>query len=378
MSQKLLSICIPTYNREDSLKRLLDDLVLQALEFRQEIEICISNNHSVDNTREVVMIFKKQFPDLIKYNENEENLGFDKNLLEVIIMAEGEFVWTLSDDDLIIKNGLREIIKFIKENKDKNVGGMALKDDSYLVNVKTGERIKYHSSVDKNKLEIYEGVGLTGILQEDVPYKFLSVLIFNNKLLKKILKENWDLAEKGIGSYYLHSWLYLLLFILNKEAKYCVLNKAIVISLDTKTKYKFLMEDYFKLIYKGKIELFDKLLSVIDKKDREIIKVIKKSRGHSTLSIMYAMALFKAFKVANYKSCVKCAKLSFEYLSFVNALFVSIFLIIILIIPSVVVKKVCKLSLKLRFKSKEERESNWLETCVAFNYWNRGNRSIVG
>ena len=377
MNQKLLSIAIPTYNRADCLKRLLNNIMPQILKFRDTVEICISNNGSPDNTKEVAMIFKEKYPDLIKYRENEKNLGFDKNFLEVVRIAEGEFVWPFSDDSLFAENGLEEVISFLKENKDKKIGGMVVKDSSYIVDERTGKQTKYHSSVDKSKPEKYGGLNFIEMVQDSVPYQGLCSLIFNNKLLQKILRENPDLVEKGIGSYYLHSWLFLLLFLLNREARYYVLNKTIMISPDTLSKYKFVMEDHFQLLYKGRIEFFDNLLSVTDKSDKDVVKALKKLRGYPIFSIMYNVALFKAFGIANFSSSIKCIKLSFKHLSFFYALLISTFIIVILMIPSNIAKKLCKLALSLRLRTKEQIESAWMGVCITFTYWNRGNRRII-
>ena len=362
----LLSIAIPTYNRADCLKRLLNNIIPQALEFKDNVEICISNNSSTDNTREVVLNFKEKYPDLIKYNENEKNLGFDRNVLKVVNMAEGEFIWTCSDDDLLVKNGLKEIIEFLRENKDKKMGGMIIKLSSYTVDVRTGKRIKYQSSVDENKPEMYGGLSFVEILQDDVPYQGVSLLIFNNRLLKKILREKQGLVKKGIGTNQFHSWLFFLLFLLNREAKCYILNKSIAISPDTISKTKFMMEDYVNLICTWKIKFFDNLLSIIDKSEKDIIKAVKKLRKHPILSIIYITALYKSFGMANYTSCIKCINLSFKHLSFVKALFISASLIIILMIPSSLLKKMCKFYLRFRLRTREEIEFSWLQTCVGF------------
>ncbi|MFH1671327.1 MAG: glycosyltransferase family 2 protein [Candidatus Portnoybacteria bacterium] len=372
MSQKLLSICIPTYNRADCLKRLLNNIIPQILEFKEEVEICISNNGSTDNTREIVMNLKEKYPDLIKYNENEENLRFDRNVLEVVNMVQGEFVWTCSDDDLLVKNGLKEVMRFIMENKDKKMGGMVIKFSSYIVDARTGKRIKYQSSVDENKPETYGGLSFVEILQDDIPYQGLSVLIFNNRLLKKIIREKQDLVKKGIGTNQLHSWLFFLLFLLNKKAECYVLNKSIVISPDTMSKTKYMMEDYVNLIYTWRIKFFDDLLLIIDKSEKDIIKAVKKLKGHPIISIIYIMALYKAFGAANYTSYIRCIKLSFKYFSFLQALLTSVSAIIILIIPSRMLKKLCKLSMRVRPRTRKKVESTWLETCIAFSSLSRG------
>jgi len=366
-SRILLTIAIPTYNRATPLKRLLDNIESQASEFKDKVEICISNNGSTDNTREVVLNFKEKYPDyLIKYSENEKNLGFDRNILKVVSMAEGEFVWPLADDELIVKNGLEEVIGFIIENKDKEMGGMVVKFSSYVVDARTGKRIKYQSSVNEDKPEMYGGLSFVEMLRDDNPYDGMSLLIFNNKLLKKILREKQDLVKRGIGTYQFHTWLFLLLFLLDREAKCYVLNKSIAISPDTISKVKFSMSDYFVWIYRGRIQFFDNLLSIIDKSEKDIIKAVKKMRKHPMLGIIYVMALYKAFGVADYTSCIQCIKLSFKYFSFVKAFSILISLIIILMIPSSLLKKMCKFYLRFRLRTREEIEFSWLQTCVGF------------
>jgi len=365
----LLSIGIPTYNRAGFLEELLSNIAPQMSEFKGIVELCISNNHSKDNTREIVTKFLKRYPNLIKYNENKENLGFDKNVLKVINMAEGKFVWTFSDDDSIAKDGIKKVIKFIEENGSKRIGGMAVKDASYRMDTKTGEKIKYHSSVDKNRLTTYGGSGISGIIRGDIPYRFISVLLFNKELLKKILEEKPDLVKKGIGSYYFHSWLYLLLFLLNEGFQYRVLNEEIVITFDAKPKYKFVIEDQFELIYKGNFKFFDNLLAAVKKSDKNIIKVIKAKRRRAKFLIIPVMMLFKIFGIKNYASNFRCLKLSFKYFSFFDAVLISIFSIIILIAPVFLIKKTYKLYLRIRLGSKAE--SDWLETYTQFTYWNQ-------
>jgi len=372
-NQRLLSICIPTYNRADCLKRLLDNIIPQILESEEGVEVCISNNGSSDNTREIVNNFKEKHPDLIKYNENEENLGFDRNVFRVVNMAEGEFVWTFSDDDLIVKNGFKEVIRVIIENKDKEMGGMVVKFSSYTADRETGKQIKYQTSVDENKPEMYGGLSCLEMLQDDNSYQGMSELIYNNKFLQKILKEKQDLVKKGIGTHHLHAWLFFLLFLLNREAKFYVLNKIIAISPDTISKAKYMMDDHLELLYRGRIQFYNNLLSIIDKSEKDIIRAInKKLRRRPILSIIHIIGLYKAFGEATYTSSIKCIKLSFKYFSFVKALSILMFLIIISIIPSRLVKKLWKFSLRFRSRTKEKTEFTWLETCIAFGSWSQG------
>ena len=102
-----LSIAILTYNRASSLENLLNNILPQAKISKEGVQVCISNNGSEDNTREVVAGFQKKYPDLIKYNENKENLGFDANMVKALEMSDGNFGWTFGDSSLYRTNYCR-------------------------------------------------------------------------------------------------------------------------------------------------------------------------------------------------------------------------------------------------------------------------------
>jgi abequosyltransferase len=60
--EPLLSICIPTYNREKYLKRLLDSIVCQK-EFTDtdDVEIVVDDGPSTDNTETMVKEYIKKY-----------------------------------------------------------------------------------------------------------------------------------------------------------------------------------------------------------------------------------------------------------------------------------------------------------------------------
>lgn len=366
-SKVLLTVAIPTYNRAALLENLLNNITFQLPGLQNKVQILISNNASSDNTREVAMRFKKKYPDLIKYNENETNLGYDRNILKLIFLSEGKFIWTFSDDDLMAEDGLKRVVNFITGLENKNIGGIVVKDVSYRIEKETGEKIKYHSSVDNKKPEAYRETAVNNILQGNVPYRFVSVLIFNSQLLKEMMAENPEFVEKGISSLYFHSWLYLLLFVLKREAEFWIMNQEIVVSPDALPRYKFIMEDHFELIYRGNYKFFNDLLSIVAKTDKEVLRAIKKKKQRSNFGLILAMFSFKTFGLANFVSGAKCIRLAFKHFPFLNAVMISLSLAVILIIPSFIIKKLYKIYLKIRFGA--EAESVWLETYTQFTYW---------
>ncbi len=110
-----LSICIPTYNRASHLENCLSSLIQCGLSKQSEVQICISDNCSTDDTKRVISEAGKFLT--IKYRVNLSNLGFARNLLEVVQMADGHFVWVLGDDDLLMPGAWKKVVELIRVHK---------------------------------------------------------------------------------------------------------------------------------------------------------------------------------------------------------------------------------------------------------------------
>lgn len=349
MEQKLLSICIPTWNRASVLERTLNNIISQALEFKDKVEICISNNGSTDNTKEVVMKFKEKHPEiLIKYNENERNLGPDKNLLKAIDMAEGDFAWTSSDDDSIANNGVKEVINFLERIKDKNVGVVLLNaQGSYFDEEKNAMRLTT-GFIDENTLGDFEMGAEDAVNRLDSGG--ISVLIFNNKLLKKIFRESYELVEKGIGLFYMHTWLYFLIFVLDESRKRYLLEKPVVTGgwAESEPYYiKNSVEREFLFVYYV-ITMFDMLQSITT--NTNFISSFNKLKRHAKIDFIYTrLALYKAFNKLNYISYFSCIRLFFSCLKFIDALLFSLSFMIISIAPSFILRGLCKTAKKIKY-----------------------------
>lgn len=112
MKQIILSICIPTFNRDRYLNKLLESLEVIDKNFIEYIQICISNNFSNDNTENVVKKFNQKFN--IKYRNQKSNIGAAANLRYVYLLADGQWVLAIGDDDLITKE-INNFYRFIRD-----------------------------------------------------------------------------------------------------------------------------------------------------------------------------------------------------------------------------------------------------------------------
>ena len=110
-----ISICIPTYNRAVHLTNCLHSIILNRSRSEIDFQVCVSDNCSTNETELVVR--SAQASIAIKYHKNTKNLGIPKNFINVVDMADGEFVWLIGDDDLLLPNALEELDKLITRNQ---------------------------------------------------------------------------------------------------------------------------------------------------------------------------------------------------------------------------------------------------------------------
>ena len=116
MKNKILSICIPTYNRIECLNNCLNSILIAKKNFNFNFEVCISDNGSEADVHSLV---KKYNQDLeIIFNKNESNLGLGVNILKSVSLAKGEFVWILGNDDLLLPDTFFHLNRLLKIDGD--------------------------------------------------------------------------------------------------------------------------------------------------------------------------------------------------------------------------------------------------------------------
>ena len=119
MFKNKLSICMPTYNRAFLLEKTLLQTISQIIQegLISKVEVCISDNHSTDDTQKVVSNLQAGRVN-IKYHQQPENLGFSQNLHSAILMAQGEYILLQGDDDLLKDGALKVIMAAIDTQKN--------------------------------------------------------------------------------------------------------------------------------------------------------------------------------------------------------------------------------------------------------------------
>lgn len=113
----IISICIPSYNRPEQLLRLLESIDCKEDNLIQ-IVICEDMSPKRNEIKSTVNRFIEKTSYNVKYRENPQNFGYDKNLRELVKIADGEYILFMGDDDQFIANALDKYIEFLNQHKN--------------------------------------------------------------------------------------------------------------------------------------------------------------------------------------------------------------------------------------------------------------------
>jgi glycosyltransferase involved in cell wall biosynthesis len=182
----LISICIPTYNRPESLINCLNSLVLQT---KKNFEVCISDNCSKKNIYNLVKPYKKKLN--IKINKNKKNLGFALNLLKVSSMAKGEFIWFVGDDDLLIKNAIERLQVLILKNRECDFFWI----NSFNLNSEYLQKFPFPFNTNK----LPKNMKMVSLVKDDIKFNFFDLIDYRlspdflfGMFLSVFRRKKWD------------------------------------------------------------------------------------------------------------------------------------------------------------------------------------------
>jgi glycosyltransferase involved in cell wall biosynthesis len=97
MPDYAVSVCLITYNQVDFIRKAIDSILMQKVNFTWEI--IIADDLSTDGTREIVKEYQEKHPQLIKLVPRSKNVGPGINFIELIYSAKGKYISYLEGDD---------------------------------------------------------------------------------------------------------------------------------------------------------------------------------------------------------------------------------------------------------------------------------------
>lgn len=103
----LVSVCIITYNHFNYIEDSINSVLNQKTNF--DFEIVIADDFSTDGTRDILLEFKKKYPEKIKLILQEKNIGPARNWKCLLEYPKSKYVAYFEGDDYWINNNKLQI-----------------------------------------------------------------------------------------------------------------------------------------------------------------------------------------------------------------------------------------------------------------------------
>ena len=199
MNNYLLTIAVPTYNGAKTIRDMLDILLPQV---NEKVEVLVSDNCSNDETPDIIAEYKAKYP-FINCIKNESNVGADGNFLQCMLLAKGEYVMLISDDDIITENAVDKILSFLENNQDVSLAyleSVAFKD-KYL-GVDKCHGYKYLTEVEDSFATQDKAEFIKYCLRL---FGFTSSYIWSTKRIREIID-----PKQYFGTYFMQAYICIL------------------------------------------------------------------------------------------------------------------------------------------------------------------------
>lgn len=97
MNRPTVSVCLITYNHVAYIREAIDGVLAQEIDF--PFELIIADDFSTDGTREILLEYKRNFPDKIKLILQDKNVGPHKNWTDLILSPDSKYIAYFEGDD---------------------------------------------------------------------------------------------------------------------------------------------------------------------------------------------------------------------------------------------------------------------------------------
>lgn len=118
MTMPRLSIAIPTFKRPRFLEKCVKEVLDQAETFGEgAIEILVlDDSDGAENAPVIARLAAHPAGRVVRYRINEFNLGIDENIKACILEANGDYVWLLGEDDLLLPGAVRRVFDALADD----------------------------------------------------------------------------------------------------------------------------------------------------------------------------------------------------------------------------------------------------------------------
>lgn len=186
MQEKNISIILPVYNSEKTIKRTIDSLLQQDYE---NYEIIIINDGSSDNSDTICNKYKEKYKNIKYYYINNHGVSHARNY--GINKAEGDYIMFIDSDDEYMSDTLKSINEVLyKKDYDWVVFGYE------RIHVDNNNKMKL---MQTKQIELNEDIDKKNFV-EKLQQNFLFNQIWNKVYKKSVIKKINNIFDEGISS----------------------------------------------------------------------------------------------------------------------------------------------------------------------------------
>ena len=152
-----ISFFVPCLNEEKNIENKINNIIKSVKKTDFNFEIIIVDDNSTDNTKGVILDFKKNNPSLnITLVENKLTMGLGRNYVDTAFIAYGKYYMLINGDNAEPKETILTILKevgkadmiipFFDNQDNRHIFRVLIsKTFTSLINFISGYRIKYYN-----------------------------------------------------------------------------------------------------------------------------------------------------------------------------------------------------------------------------------------
>jgi len=184
---KKLGIVLPTYNRCKFAKEGVENLLPQLLNNRENVCLLITDNASSDDTEKLLRPYSEEYPEIIEYFRQKENIGPHANFYFGIKHLNTDYIYLLGDDDLVSPYFVTTILCLLEKYPD-----IGMIHFNYLEGQSDLKRVKVHKSkvIDNGLCKLYQ-IGKNFVNDMLISPSFISSNVFKKECMLKGLETNY-------------------------------------------------------------------------------------------------------------------------------------------------------------------------------------------
>ena len=183
MSEKLLSVVVPTYNMEAYLRRCLDSVTRD--DIPSSLELIVVNDGSKDNSLAIMQEYAKKRPDIVNIID-KSNGHYGSCVNAALKVATGKYFRILDADDWFNTDGLIELLKNLEQTNSDVVIVPYKKHYRTHCRVFTAKNIQFEKQYDICNEPVWKFQRFDCFLMHSVIYKLSIIKKSNLKMTEGI------------------------------------------------------------------------------------------------------------------------------------------------------------------------------------------------